>query len=293
MQSPPRALLLCLFCLAYLSGCDSTDSGSSSGLYTAASDPTSGMGSSGGSTGPSGHSPPAAGGTTGTKDTVVATPSLPGTVSVTAGASQTVSVTFTSSDGRPIHGLAISSTALPADWSGTDGYSCTLVGNGSSCVLNLTYPPAATDHGSAAVNYIFINNAGQEQTPGGTVTIPYVATTANNVVAASSPIGQVTAAPGVGGQPVIINFTTDDGNAASNLALTTDLSSLPAGWTSTATALSCAIVSTGSGCQLPLKFAPTAAATGTLTLSYTYSDNSGAARAGMLNVPYSTTSNGT
>ena len=293
MQSAQRALLLCLFTLAYLSGCDSTDSGSSSGVYTAASDPTSGMGSGGGGTGPSGLSPPASGGTTGTKDTVVATPSVPGTVSVTAGASQTVSVTFTSSDGRPIHGLAISSTTLPADWSGTDGYSCTLVGNGSSCVLNLTYSPTAAENGSAAVNYIFINNAGQEQTPGGTVTIPYVATTANNVVAASSPIGQVTAALGAGGQPVTINFTTDDGNAATNLALTTDLSSLPAGWTSTATALSCAIVSTGSGCQLPLKFAPTAATTGTLTLSYTYSDNSSAARTGMLNVPYSTTTNGT
>ena len=294
MQSAQRALLLCLFSLAYLSGCDSTDSGSSSGLYTVGStEPTSGMGSGGGSTGPSGLSPPASGATTGTKDTVVATPSVPGTVSVTAGASQTVSVTFTSSDGRPIHGLAISSTTLPADWSGTDGYSCTLVGNGSSCVLNLTYSPTAAENGSAAVNYIFINNAGQEQTPGGTVTIPYVATTANNVVAASSPIGQVTAALAAGGQPVTINFTTDDGNAATNLALTTDLSSLPAGWTSTATALSCAIVSTGSGCQLPLKFAPTAAATGTLTLSYTYSDNSGAARTGMLNVPYSTTSNGT
>ena len=279
MQSAQRALLLCLFTLAYLSGCDSTDSGSSSSVYTVGStDPTSGMGSGGGGTGPSGLSPPASGGTTGTKDTVVATPSVPGTVSVTAGASQTVSVTFTSSDGRPIHGLAISSTTLPADWSGTDGYSCTLVGNGSSCVLNLTYSPTAAENGSAAVNYIFINNAGQEQTPGGTVTLPYVATTANNVVAASSPIGQVTAALGAGGQPVTINFTTDDGNAATNLALTTDLSSLPAGWTSTATALSCAIVSTGSGCQLPLQFAPTAAATGTLTLNYTYSDNSGTAR---------------
>src|SRR3984957_5147539 len=164
MQAPPRALLLCLFSLAYLSGCDSTDSGSSSGLYTTASPPTSGMGRGGGSTGPSGLSPPAAGGTTGAKDTVVATPSVPGTVSVTAGASQTVSITFTSSDGRPIHGLAISSTTLPADWSGTDGYSCTLVGNGSSCVLNLTYAPTAAENGSVAVNYIFINNAGQEQT---------------------------------------------------------------------------------------------------------------------------------
>jgi hypothetical protein len=292
MQSAQRTLLLCLFSLTYLSGCDSSDSGSSSGVYTVAStDPTGGTGG-GGSTGPGGFSGPA-GGTTGTKDVVVATPSVPGTVSVTAGANQTVSVTFTSSDGRPIHGLGITSTTLPADWSGTDGYSCTLVGNGSSCVLNLTYAPAAAENGTVAVNYIFINNAGQEETPGGTVTIAYVATTANNVVAASSPIGQVTAALGAGGQPVSVNFTTDDGNAATNLTLTTDLSSLPAGWTSTASAFTCAIVSTGSGCQLPLHFAPTAAATGTLVLNYTYSDNSGTARTGTLNVPYSTTTDGT
>ena len=68
---------------------------------------------------------------------------------VTAGASQTVSVTFTSSDGLPIHGLEITSTTLPANWSGTDGYGCTLVGNGSSCVLNLTYTPTAVENGSA------------------------------------------------------------------------------------------------------------------------------------------------
>ena len=293
MQSAQRTLLLCLFALTYLSGCDSTDSGSSSGVYTAASTDPTGATGGGGSTGPGGLSGAAGGGTTGTKDMVVATPSVPGTVSVTAGASQTVSVTFTSSDGRPIHGLAISSTTLPADWSGTDGYGCTLVGNGSSCVLNLSYSPAAAENGTVTVNYIFINNAGQEETPGGAVTIAYVATTANNVVAASSPIGQVTAALGAGGQPVSVNFTTDDGNAATNLALTTDLSSLPAGWTSTASVFTCAIVSTGSGCQLPLHFAPTAAATGTLALNYTYSDNSGTARTGTLNVPYSTTTDGT
>jgi hypothetical protein len=294
MQAAQRTLLVCLFCLAYLSGCDSTDSGSSSGEPTVTSAaPTGGTGTGGGgSTGPGGFSG-AAGGTTGTKDTVVATPSVPGTVSVTAGASQTVSVTFTSSDGRPIHGLGITSTTLPADWSGTDGYSCTLVGNGSSCVLNLTYSPTAAENGTVAVNYIFINNAGQEETPGGTVTIPYVATVPNNVVATSSPIGQVTAALGAGGQPVTVNFTSDDGNAATNLALTTDLASLPAGWKSTATSFACAIVSTGSGCQLPLQFAPTAAATGMLALNYTYADNSGTARTGTLNVPYSTTTNGT
>jgi len=292
MQAAQRTLLLCLFSLAYLSGCDYSDSGSSSGVAVVTdTTPTGGAGGGGGSTGPGGFSGPA-GGTTGTKDSVVATPSVPGTVSVTVGASQTVSFTLTSSDGRPIHGLEITSTTLPADWSGTDGYGCTLVGNGSSCVLNLTYSPTVAESGTVTVNYIFINNAGQQETPGGTITIPYVATTFNNVAAASSPAGQVTAPVGTG-QPVSVNFTTDDGNAATNLTLTTDLSALPSGWTSTASALTCAIVTTGSGCQLPLKFAPSAAATGMLALSYTYSDNSGTTRTGTLNVPYSTTTNGT
>ena len=294
MHSALRTHLLCLSCLLTLSGCDNTESGSSSGVYTvgSTSTTTSGTGTGTGSTSPGGFTG-AAGGTTGTKDTVVATPSVPGTVSVTAGASQTVSVTFTSSDGRPIHGLAISSTTLPADWTGTDGYNCTLVGNGSSCVLNLTYSPAAVETGSVAINYIFINNAGQEQTPGGTVTLAYAATTANNIVATSSPVGQVTAALGAGGQPVTINFTTDDGNAATNLALTTDLGSLPSGWTSAASAFACPIVSSGNGCQLSLQFAPTVAATGILALSYSYLDSSGTAQTGTLNVPYSTTTDGT
>ena len=293
MQPAQRALLLSILSLASLAGCDSTDSGDSSGLAVASSSTTTGTPTSGGGSSSPGGFTGAGGGTNGSKDTVIATPSVPGTISVTSGASQTVTVTFTSSDGLPIHGLAISSTTLPANWSGTDGYGCTLVGNGSSCVLNLTYSPAAVENGTVTVNYIYINNAGQEETPGGTVTIPYAATTANNVVAASSPIGQVTAALGGGAQPVNVNFTTDDSNAATNLTLTTDLSTLPPGWSSTSSTFSCAIVSSGNGCQLPLSFAPKAAASGTFALDYSYTDDSGTARTGTLNVPFSTTTNGT
>lgn len=292
MHAAQRALLLTIFSLAYLSGCDSSDSGDSSGFATVSTGTTTGTSSGGGGSGPAGFTG-AGGAPGGSNDTVVATPSVPGTISVTSGASQTVTVTFTSSDGLPIHGLAISSTTLPTDWSGTDGYGCTLVGNGSSCVLNLTYAPTAVENGSVSINYIYINNAGKQETPGGTVTIPYVATTANNVVATSSPIGQVTAALGGGAQPVNVNFTTDDGNAATGLTLTTDLGSLPPGWSSSSAAFSCAIVSSGNGCQLALSFAPKAAATGALALDYSYTDNSGTSRTGTLNIPFSTTSNGT
>jgi len=293
MQLFQRIVSVGIASVILLSACDGGgESGFSSGASPVANtDRTSG---GGGTSGPGGLSGAPGGGPGGTKDTVVTTVSVPGTVSVTAGSSQTVSVTFTSSDGRPITGLAISSTTLPANWSGTENYSCTLVGAGSSCVLNLTYAPVAAESGSLSVTYEYINNAKQPITPGGTITIPYVATAPqNNVVAASAPTGQIVSAPGSGAQAVTVNFTTDDGNAATDLVLTTDLGSLPAGWSSRNPGFSCAIVSTGNGCQLALNYLPTAAATGTLALSYTYSDDSGTARTGTLNIPYSTTTNGT
>ena len=290
MQSAHRIVSLGLVALL-LSACQGGgESGFSSGNYTV---PTDDHSAGGGTSGPGGFSG-AAGGPGGTKDTVVTTTSVPGTLSVTAGASQTVSVTFTSSDGRSIHGLEITGTTLPADWSGTENYGCTLVGAGSSCVLNLTYSPKAAESGSLTVTYLYINNANQPITPGGTITIPYVATAPNNnVVAVSAPTGQIISSPGSAAQPVTVNFTTDDGNAATNLTLTTDLGSLPAGWSSKKSSFSCAIVSTGNGCQLVLSYLPTAAATGTLALDYSYSDDSGAARTGTLNIPYSTATNGT
>jgi hypothetical protein len=295
MQHSHRIVSVGLAAVLLLTACDGGgESGFSSGVSQAASTAPTGMGGGGGSAPGNGGFSGAAGGPRGAKDTVVTTVSVPGTVSVTAGSSQTVSVTFTSSDGRPITGLAISSTTLPSDWSGTEHYSCTLVGAGSSCVLNLTYAPTATESGSLAITYEYINNAGQPITPGGTVTIAYVATAPdNNVVAASSPTGQIVSALGSGAQAVTVNFTTDDGNAATQLALTTDLSSLPAGWSSQKPGFSCAIVSSGNGCQLLLNYLPTSAATGALALNYTYTDDSGMARTGTLNIPYSTTTNGT
>lgn len=289
-----RFFLLGAVSFLLLTACEGgTDSGTSSGSPTVSTPATGGNTGAGGTTGPGGFSG-AAGGPTGTKDTVVVTPSVPGTVSVTAGSSQTVSITFTSSDGRPMRGLELTGTTLPADWSGTENYACTLIGEGSSCVLNLTYAPKAAESGSLTITYLYINNANEPITPGGTITIPYVATSPNNnVVAASAPTGQIVSALGSGAQSVAVNFTTDDGNAATNLAVTTDLSSLPGGWSSADPSFSCAIVSSGNGCQLLLKYAPAAAATGKLALDYTYTDNSGSARTATLDIPYSTTTNGT
>ena len=70
--------------------------------------PTSGGTSAVGFANSTGNTPPAP------SDSVNATPSVAGTVSVTPGAAQTLTVAFTSADGRPISGLELSNTTLPA-----------------------------------------------------------------------------------------------------------------------------------------------------------------------------------
>jgi hypothetical protein len=262
MRPDLRWLLYGVFTLMLISGCDLTSpwgaggSGSTYGTNSAA--PIVGSGS-----GTGGVPKPGVGGErkiNGADDSVTATPSAAG-VSVATGSTQTISISFTSSDGLAITGFGISGSlgALPAGWSGPGAFTCALVSTGSGCVLNLSYAPTAVGSGTLVLNYVYIDNANIPRAPGGTVTIPYAATAYNNVVAAVSPTGQINAIAGAGVQTVSVNFTTDDGYAATNLTLTTSLSALPPGWSSPESGLSCAIVSSGSGCQLTLDYAPTAA----------------------------------
>jgi hypothetical protein len=293
-----RSILIGATALWLLSGCDfaspwgSSSSGSDYGA-------TSASGNSGG-TGKSGTGPVGGvggeGSTRGTDDTVMASSST-SLVSVAVGAAQTVSVTFNSSDGLAATGFGISGslgTLLPADWSGPKTFTCPRVSTGSGCVLNLTYAPTAVDSGTVTLTYIYVDNAGLSKVPGGTITIPYQAIAANNVVATASPSGQVNAAVGAGMQSVSVTFTTDTGNAtlddaASVLNVTTDLTALPAGWSSAAQSFACPLVTSGNGCQLMLKLAPTASGSGTLTLNYGYTDDTGKSRTGAIQIPYSTT----
>jgi hypothetical protein len=233
---------------------------------------------------------PTGGGVAGVDDKVAATASTD-SVSVAVGASQTITVTFTSDDGLPITGFSVygSLGSLPAAWSAPSNLTCATVGPGSGCVLTLTYAPVAVETGTLTLDCVYVDNAGLPRTPGPCMTLAYAATASNNVLAAISPNGEVDAAIG-GQQSVTVNFMTDDGNAATALTLSTNLGALPAGWSSTASGLTCAVVSTGNGCHLPLVFAPTGAVTGTLTLNYSYTDASGAARSGDVDVPYATTS---
>jgi hypothetical protein len=286
-----KARALVLLSLASLSACNfdgSSSTGTDPPASAAAQSSSSSGGGGGGSPGPEGPAPAP----TGSQDSIIATPSVPGGFAVEVGANQTLTVTFTSSDGQPISGLAISGTTLPPGWNGSDDYDCGPVGAGSSCVVTFNYAPTSVGNGTFTLNYIFIDNAGQPEAPGGSIVIPYAATANNNVAALASPTGRVVAAVGGGRQSVTVNFTTDDGNAATQLAVTNDLNSLPAGWNSGAGNFSCAIVSSGSGCQLLLNFAPASPTSGVLALQYSYVDDSGAARTGTLSIPYASTSDG-
>ena len=303
MQLVHRSVLLGAAAALLLSGCDfsspwgSSSGGSEYGATTVSGNTGGGTGSGGtggGGTGPVGGVG-GEGSTRGTDDTVTAAPST-SLVSVAVGATQTVSVTFNSSDGLAITGFGISNSLgmLPAGWKGPTTFTCPSVSTGSGCVLNLTYAPTATDAGTVTLTYIYVDNAGLSKVPGGTISIPYQAIAANNVVATASPSGQVNAAVGAGMQSVSVTFTTDTGNAtlddaASNLSVSTDLTSLPSGWSSAAPSFSCALVSSGNGCQLMLSYAPSAGGRGMLTLNYGYTDDTGASRTGVIQIPYSTT----
>jgi hypothetical protein len=281
-----RLLLLAVLALPTLSGCGSSSHGGESGTIA--------QSLTGGSMPTAPVTPPKAGpiggAVSGTDNKVAATASVDA-LAVAVGTNQTVTVTFTSTDGLPISGFSVygSLGTLPAGWSAPTSLTCAIVGPGSGCVLSLTYAPAAIETGTLTLDCVYVDNAGLPRTPGPCMTLAYAATSSNHVVASASPTGEIDENVG-GKQPLSINFTTDDGNAATALTLSTNLGALPSGWSSPAAGLNCAVVSTGNGCQLALNFAPTAATAGTLTLNYSYTDGSGAARSGALNVPYAATS---
>lgn len=280
-----------LLAAVLLSGCGSSSHDSTRGIASVITAPPAGNGGGAGTGNPA---PPGISVITGSLNSVVATASVGGTVAVAVGANETVSIAFTSSDGLAISGFGISGnlSTLPAGWSGPGSFSCASVSIGNGCVLNLTYSPLAAAAGTLSLDCVFIDNAAMPRTPGPCVTLVYTATPQNNVVASASQTGQIVAAIGAGTASVSVNFITDNGDAATDFTLTSGLSSLPSGWSSTATGLACPIVSTGSGCQLPLSFQPTTAARGTLTLNYSYTDESGAAKTGQVNIPYSTSAGG-
>jgi hypothetical protein len=222
-------------------------------------------------------------------DTLAVSP----TVSIDAvvnGGRQTVSLSFNSTDSSTLTNLKVTSglSPLPAGWSGPLTFSCATVGTGSGCLLNLAYAPTAVGSGALKLDYGYTDSAGAAQT--GTATVNYAGTTNNNVVGTGSPAGQIVATVGKGSQKATVAFTTDDGNSASDFMITTNLSTLPAGWSTSASSFTCGSASTGNGCELSLTYTPKAPASGILTLSYSYKDNSGDLKTGTVVLHYSATS---
>jgi hypothetical protein len=221
-------------------------------------------------------------------DNVVATPSPSGQIAVITGGTRTVAITFTTDDGNIASNLSVTAglNSLPSGWSGPATFTCASVSTGSGCVLDLTYAPLAIASGTLAVSYAYKSNSGAAKT--GSIRIPFIATSQNHVIATVTPSGQIIAAVG-GSQTVQVNFTTDDSNPATNLAVTpVNLTSLPAGWTGPAT-FTCASVSTGNGCELSLTYAPTQTGSGTVVLNFGYTNDSGVALTGSVNISYAST----
>jgi hypothetical protein len=223
-------------------------------------------------------------------DNAVASVSTVGQITVAASSApqpQPVTVTFTTDDGNQATNLQITSglSALPAGWSGAGAFSCATFATGSGCQLGLAFAPTTTTAGTITLGYSYADNSGASKS--GTVSIPYLATGDNNVVASTSPGGQVVGPVNSGSQPVTVTFVTDNTLAATNFSL--NLATLPTGWTSAANSLSCASVTTGTGCQLQLSYAPTAATTGTLSIGYSFTSNTGDPKTANVSIPYTTT----
>jgi hypothetical protein len=221
-----------------------------------------------------------------TNDNAVATPTPTGQINAVApSGTQAVSVTFTTDDGRPATALQLTGglSTLPAGWSSpATSFSCSGFSSGSGCQLPLTYAPAVTGSGTLALNYTYISNAGR--TKSGSVDIAYFATTDDNIVWTPNPASLAVSAGS--STPVTITFTTDDSNIASGFSVTSGLSTLPSGWSSTSSSFGCSTVSTGSGCQLSLTYAPTTPGGGTLSFTYAYNDNTGTAKTGSVSIAY-------
>jgi hypothetical protein len=221
-------------------------------------------------------------------DMIVATPSIAGSVQAKSGSSQALAISFNSSDGNSIINFSVTTglSSVPTGWSGPATFACATVTTGSGCLLNLAFAPTAASAGSLHFEYAYTDSVGKAQT--GSITIPYASTSNNNVTGNALPGGQIAAITG-GSQSVAVSFDTDDGLPATALQVTGGLATLPAGWSSMATAFACASVSTGNGCQLYLNYAPTAVGSGTLHLNFGYVDNSGSEKTGSVAIAYAST----
>jgi hypothetical protein len=276
-------------CVGLLCGCGSSSYTSQYGSSTPSTSTADGLGSSASTT--AGFTSDAAS-VDGTHDSIVGTPPSQ-VVSVEVGTTKTVSVTMTSSDGRTITGFAVSNATgdvLPMGWSAPASFGCKSLSTGSGCVLNLMFTPTMYEVAQTlTLHYVYVDNA-MEPVTTDSMTLAYQATTNDNVAPMLAPSGQINATVNSGSQIVTATFTTDDGHPASAFAVTSDPSALPPGWAAPAAA-ACATVSAGSACQLAWVYTPTAPGNGTISIDYSFDDDSGSPKTASFNIPYAATAN--
>jgi hypothetical protein len=211
---------------------------------------------------------------------------------------QQVPISFSAPDGLTFHtlqitnGLADISSTNPGWQSKSPIFVCKQIDGGNACVLNLTFAPTnPSQTGTLTLGFSYTDNLGMLQT--GTVSVIYTATTTNNIHGLVTPSSQINVIAG-GSQAITIAFVTDDGKPATNFQVTNDLTNLNSanpGWQSDLSPFQCKKVTSGNGCLLNLTFAPTNINDdGTLTLGYSYIDNSGTAKTGSISIFYNTTS---
>jgi hypothetical protein len=135
------------------------------------------------------------------------------------------------------------------------------------------------------LRYTYLDNAGQSKS--GSLNVPYRATTDDSVLGTPS-LSPLTVVTGTSTM-LTVGFATDDGNPASTFSVTSGLTALPAGWSSADNAFACSSVSAGVGCQLGFTYQPTSTDSGTLTLGFTYTNDSGMVKSGTVLIPYAAT----
>ena len=223
--------------------------------------------------------------------TIVTSSSEPGGLKPYVGQVKSLILSFTPSDGVAVSNFVLSlpGAGLPPGWSMPEAQAdarCARVDTAGACEAKLIYAPSAVAPLSIlTLPYAYQNGAGK--VGAGSVTIAYSALPANSAVATVSPAGPVRGVTGTAAS-VALTFTTNDGSAASGLHVDSDLSSLPAGWTSASPGLDCPSFSSGNSCKVALTYAPAASTpTATLDLRYHYKDSSGKAQSATASIAYS------
>lgn len=142
---------------------------------------------------------------------------------------------------------------------------------------------------AAALIAAQLAGCGSSSDAGSASTVPPPAANHNNAVVQAS-AEPVLAAIG-SSRTVELSFDSDDGAALDDLAL--DAAALPPGWSLASRPAGCAQAGDGADCRVRLRYAPQAAASGTLALDYRYRDASGAARHGRYALAYAATRHNT